>query len=172
MNKKEFVQLNFIDIGKRIKLLRGSMQQDEFANLFDMSRQQDVSKIEHAKLKPSLELILKISVYFNKSMEWILTGEDNMNPIEDICFNIVKESNPEYLPSNKTSFSNLPSEIKDAFRYAVKAYEILISKTGYAGALRENIDWFRKAVANEERIVYLEEDLSSLKKKLSESGIL
>lgn len=172
MNKKEFLSLNFSEIGGRIKLLRGDMQQEEFAELFGIKRQQDISKIENAITKPSLELILKISVYFKKSMEWILTGEDIINPVEDICLNMVKESNPEYLPLNKTSFSNLPSEIKDAFRYAIKAYEILISNTGYANALRENITWFRRAVDNEKRILHLEEDLSLLKKKLSESGIL
>lgn len=75
MNEKNISDLNLIEVGKRIKTLRGKMQQIDFARQFGLE-QQDISKIETAKIKPSLDLLLKISVKYNKSIEWILTGED------------------------------------------------------------------------------------------------
>lgn len=172
MNEINIPELNFTEIGKRIKILRGDMQQIDFANLLGLERQQDVSKIENAKTKPSLEFLLKISVHFKKSFQWLLTGQDDIYPNGNKTINSIMESLPRYTSPNNSSLPDLSPEHKDALRYAIKAYEILVSGTGYANALRENITWFRRAVENEKRILRLEDDLSSLKKQLLESGIL
>lgn len=54
----------------------------------------------------------------------------------------------------------------DARRYANMAYQILRSGTGYAGALRENIAWFKKAVSNDKKINELKDELKEVKEEL------
>ena len=121
------------------------------------------------------ELIVNECIEHGVSVNWVKTGDNdpfikqNHNNIPPIA----KENLAPYLKSiNTQSQLGSSDESTKAIRYAVKAYEILISNTGYANALRENILWFRKAVENEKRVLNLEDELSSLKKRLSESGIL
>jgi len=61
-------------VGSRIKKLRGAMLQEEFATLLDVS-QGHLSKIERGKIAPSLETLVFLSVKFDKTVDWILRGE-------------------------------------------------------------------------------------------------
>lgn len=72
LNKK----LNYADIGKRIIEIRSGLSQAEFSKIFDIS-QSDVSRIEKGTYKkPDIELLYKICIAFNRSIEWLLTGKE------------------------------------------------------------------------------------------------
>jgi len=192
MNDKKKSELDYAAIGKRLKFLRGNMQQLDFAELFGIKRQQDVSKMENGKLKPSLDILRKISLHFNRPIEWLLICKDaspdsNGNPHanavnlpEGLLSQMHPHPIPTHLPfptSTDAIKKNIPydqSSIDDqsAQKYANYAYDILSSGTGYANALRENIFWFRRAVESENRMQKLEDDISKLKDRLSEFGIL
>jgi transcriptional regulator with XRE-family HTH domain len=51
------------------------MLQEELAALLDVS-QGHLSKIERAKIAPSLEVLLFLSTKFDRTVDWILRGED------------------------------------------------------------------------------------------------
>jgi len=77
MDENILIELDYKGIGGRIKELRGTMKQECFAKKFGVL-QQDVSKIERAKLKPSHDLLFNLSVFYGKSMDWLLTGQGEM----------------------------------------------------------------------------------------------
>ncbi|HJE96065.1 MAG TPA: helix-turn-helix transcriptional regulator [Ligilactobacillus acidipiscis] len=64
-------------IKNKLKVLRAerNLTQEEFAELFNVSRQTIVS-IEKYKYNPSLELALKIARYFNMPLEKIFIYEE------------------------------------------------------------------------------------------------
>ncbi len=62
--------------GRRIRELRGfDMTQDEFAERIGIS-QSYLSTVEHGHVEVGAEVLLAISREFEKSIEWLLTGED------------------------------------------------------------------------------------------------
>jgi transcriptional regulator with XRE-family HTH domain len=73
MTRKPKVDL--IAIGSRIKELRGAMLQEELASFLDVS-QGHLSKIERAKIAPSLEILISLSARFGKTVDWILCGDE------------------------------------------------------------------------------------------------
>lgn len=62
-------------IGGRIRALRGHMLQEDFAELLGISQGQ-LSKIEHGKLGPTVEVLIRLVKRFGKSADWILFGQD------------------------------------------------------------------------------------------------
>ena len=63
-------------VGHRIRELRGfGMTQQEFADRLRIS-QKYVSDMELGKVEVGAEILLSIAREFDKSMEWLLTGED------------------------------------------------------------------------------------------------
>jgi transcriptional regulator with XRE-family HTH domain len=61
-------------IGSRIRELRGEMLQEELAAFLGISQGQ-LSKIEHGKLGPTAEVLLRLVEKFGKSADWMLTGK-------------------------------------------------------------------------------------------------
>ena len=61
-------------IGARIRELRGEMLQEELAASLGISQGQ-LSKIEHGKLGPTAEVLLRLAEKFGKSADWMLTGK-------------------------------------------------------------------------------------------------
>jgi transcriptional regulator with XRE-family HTH domain len=61
-------------IGSRIRELRGETLQEELAAYLGISQGQ-LSKIEHGKLPPTAEVLLRLVEKFGKSADWILTGK-------------------------------------------------------------------------------------------------
>lgn len=120
------------------------------------------------------ELIINECVEHSVSVNWVKTGQGDpfTKSINDTPAKIKEILAPYFKSANSQFHIESFNENSEAITYAIKVYEILISNTGYADALRENIAQFRKAIENEERIKHLEEDLTLLRKKLSESGIL
>lgn len=65
-----------MNIGEQINNLRKKhgLSQDDFANLFNVSRQ-TVSNWENGKSYPDLEMIIKISDYFKISVDELLRND-------------------------------------------------------------------------------------------------
>jgi transcriptional regulator with XRE-family HTH domain len=62
-------------VGRRIRELRGfDMTQHAFADRVHVS-QNYLSAMEHGNVEIGAEILLKISVEFGKSLEWLLTGK-------------------------------------------------------------------------------------------------
>lgn len=158
INEKNIPELNYIEIGNRIKMLRGKIQQVDFANLFSL-KQQDISKIETAKVRPSLKLLLKISVHFNKSIEWLLTGQYEMSE---------SQINPVFEP--KLNY------IKDADLIS-KTAKVLESNTVYSTVLKDIIVAYYEATiclenlaAADKKIDKQEEQILEIKDRLPAAG--
>ncbi len=70
------VVIDWTAVGRRIRGLRGfEMTQAEFALRIGVS-QSFLSAVEHGRNEASAGVLLAISREFNKSLEWLLTGED------------------------------------------------------------------------------------------------
>jgi len=69
-------------IGKNIRKIRMSkkMTQTEFADLFDLKRTV-VGSYEEGRAEPKIETLIKISDYFNLSLDQLLRKELSINEI-------------------------------------------------------------------------------------------
>lgn len=69
-------------LAKNIKKLRlfKSMNQTEFAELFDLKRS-SIGAYEEGRAEPRLEALIKISDYFNLTIDDIVKGELTVNKI-------------------------------------------------------------------------------------------
>ena len=63
-------------VGRRVRELRGfDMTQQTFADRIGIS-QTYVSDMEHGNVEVGAEILLRIAREFGRTMEWLLTGED------------------------------------------------------------------------------------------------
>jgi transcriptional regulator with XRE-family HTH domain len=62
-------------IGSRIRMLRGKALQEELSAYLRI-RQGHLSKIERGQSAPSIEVLLLLSERFQRSIDWILKGEE------------------------------------------------------------------------------------------------
>jgi len=70
------VAVDWTVVGRRIRELRGfDTTQQEFADRIGIS-QKYVSDMELGKVEIGAEIVLRIAREFDKSMEWLLTGEE------------------------------------------------------------------------------------------------
>lgn len=60
-------------IGARIREIRGDMLQEELADYLDVSQGQ-LSKIERGKMAPTVEILIRLSEKFAKSIDWVVRG--------------------------------------------------------------------------------------------------
>ena len=68
--------INWTAAGRRIRGLRGfDMTQADFASRIGVS-QSYLSAVEHGRNEIGAEVLLAISREFDKSLEWLLTGEE------------------------------------------------------------------------------------------------
>ena len=74
MTKHPKFNVHLSEIGSRIRELRGELLQEELAAYLGISQGQ-LSKIEHGKLGPSAEILVRLVERFEKSADWILTGK-------------------------------------------------------------------------------------------------
>ena len=72
MKRKPKIDLQAI--GSRIRRLRGPMLQEELAVLLDVT-QGHLSKIEAGKIAPSLEILVALSARFDRTVDWIIRGD-------------------------------------------------------------------------------------------------
>ena len=75
MPKTSKTRPDFAAIGRRIRELRGSERQDDFAPFLGIAQSQ-LSRIERGQVAPSVEVLLRLSERYRKSVDWILKGED------------------------------------------------------------------------------------------------
>ena len=70
-------------VGRRIRELRGfDLTQEEFARRIGIS-QNYLSTMERGNVQIGSEILLRISREFGKSIEWLLTGEDQESSREE-----------------------------------------------------------------------------------------
>ena len=62
-------------IGKRIRELRGTERQDDFAPFLGIAQSQ-LSRIEGGLVPPTVEVLLRLRERFEVSVDWILTGKE------------------------------------------------------------------------------------------------
>ena len=68
-------EIDLVAIGKRIRELRGfDMTQAQFARRIGVT-QSYLSALEHGEKEPGSAVLLAISKEFNKSVDWLLTGQ-------------------------------------------------------------------------------------------------
>jgi transcriptional regulator with XRE-family HTH domain len=65
-----------IEIGERVKLVRGELNQRDFADRLGVSKG-SISQIEQGKAMPSGDFLLKIHSAFEVDITWLLTGMGN-----------------------------------------------------------------------------------------------
>ncbi len=74
--KSKNVKVDWVAVGHRIRELRGfDITQQHFADLVGIS-QTFLSHAERGKGEIGAEILLRIAREFDKTMEWLLTGED------------------------------------------------------------------------------------------------
>ncbi len=66
-------KLDLVEVGSRIRGLRGRMNQQDLAHFLGISQGQ-LSKIELGKLPPTLEVLVLLSDKFGKTIDWIVNG--------------------------------------------------------------------------------------------------
>jgi len=75
-SKAKTSTIDWISVGRRIRGLRGfDITQADFANRIGIS-QSYLSAIEHGRNEIGAEVLLAIAREFDKSLEWLLTGEE------------------------------------------------------------------------------------------------
>lgn len=136
ITEKKYSALDYEAVGKRIKQLRGKMQQAEFAEIFGIA-QQDISRIELAKVKPSPDLLLKISVHYGKTIDWLVTGEYE-SPADTI--------------SPRNTAAEVTAPYSDPDHLIRKTAKVLRSNSSFCKALDSNIEAFHEAVEMREEL--------------------
>ena len=75
MSDRRTPSLDLKAIGARIRALRGNQLQEELAPKIGISQGQ-LSKIESGRMAPALETLVRLANRFDKSLDWIVTGQD------------------------------------------------------------------------------------------------
>jgi transcriptional regulator with XRE-family HTH domain len=78
-NKKALQKKVVIDlkgVGRRIREIRGfELTQADFAGILGIGQTQ-LSKYELGQSAPTLEILLKLKAHSGRTIDWIVTGED------------------------------------------------------------------------------------------------
>ncbi len=122
--------MDWIQIGKRIKYLRGSFTLAEFAKMLGTSPG-FLSEIERAKKRPSVELISRLAEISDRSYSWILTGdeEDTTKPSRRAALEkepplvISKKENPNLYRLVTLLKESKPKEAARVVRMALAYFE-------------------------------------------------
>lgn len=76
MSNRPRAKLDLKAIGSRIRALRADIRQEEFSIQIGISQGQ-LSKVERGQLAPTLEIVLRLAVRFNKTLDWLVRGESS-----------------------------------------------------------------------------------------------
>lgn len=60
-------------IGERVREIRGAVLQEDLADYLGISQGQ-LSKIERGKMAPTVEILVRLSEKFGKSVDWLVRG--------------------------------------------------------------------------------------------------
>jgi transcriptional regulator with XRE-family HTH domain len=71
------LRLDLRSIGRRIREIRGfELTQEDFGKILGIGQTQ-LSKYEKGQSTPTLEILLRLKSYSGRSIDWILTGEQD-----------------------------------------------------------------------------------------------
>lgn len=70
---EKYSKIDYRAVGDRIKTLRGEESQSDFGKKFDKTYM-DIGRIERGEVRPSVELLFNICMFYNKDMAWLLMG--------------------------------------------------------------------------------------------------
>jgi transcriptional regulator with XRE-family HTH domain len=71
------IRADLAAIGRRIREIRGfEMTQEELGRILGIGQRQ-LSKYESGQSAPTLDILLRLSIFSRKSIDWILTGNEN-----------------------------------------------------------------------------------------------
>ena len=90
-------------LGKRVKGLRESMKltQQDLGDIVGLHGT-NIGRLESGKVFPSSDVLLKMSIYFNVSCDWLLTGENAFSQISaDADITKLIESYNQLSPKDK-----------------------------------------------------------------------
>jgi len=71
----EYVAIDYKALGSKVRHVRGSVTQADFAKEFGITRA-EVSKIERGEGRPTAELLYNICLKHHLSIEWMLSGHE------------------------------------------------------------------------------------------------
>ncbi len=76
-NRASKIYIDWKSVGRRVRELRGfDLKQEQFAKRIGIS-QAYLSKVELGRVEVGAEILLRIATEYNRSIEWLLTGEDH-----------------------------------------------------------------------------------------------
>jgi len=82
----EYVAIDYKALGSKIRHVRGTATQADFAKQFGITRA-EVSKIERGEVRPTAELLYNICLKHHLSLEWMLSGhEPSLEPAQEELF--------------------------------------------------------------------------------------
>jgi transcriptional regulator with XRE-family HTH domain len=84
--------INYVDIGLRLKHIRGKISQKDFGNQFSVSKSY-INNIEHGS-KPSLEFLTNVATSFDVSLDWIILGKQFIQCTKRIQCTTLEENPP------------------------------------------------------------------------------
>lgn len=149
-------------IGERIKDLKGTLSQKDFAEKIGAGSSA-VCAWETGDSLPGSKYLEAIHRVFHVDINWLLTGEGEPY--------INKEANGFQISEPGAEYSTTPSgtrnkqiKISDALAIAARVLE---SRTSYAATLQSNIQHFDRAIRAERRIANLEARLKLVENQLT-----
>lgn len=68
-----------VQVGQRIRRIRGKLTQTDFAKVLGVYKQNYISRYERGRV-PSPDLLIRIAEYGKVSLDWLLTGKGGASP--------------------------------------------------------------------------------------------
>ena len=68
-----------VQVGQRIRRIRGKLTQTDFAKVLGVYKQNYISRYERGRV-PSPDLLIRIADYGKVSLDWLLTGKGGASP--------------------------------------------------------------------------------------------
>lgn len=146
-----------MDIGTRLKTLRGGLSQEEFSQHIGFNKN-TIGNYERGERTPDVVFLKTICEKLNVSPDWLLWGQGPMRRGETAP--AAASPAPAQAPPPEEDFKMVDM--------VTKTVEVLESDTIYRTALASNINAFHQAVRSERTLVRLEERMEQLEKRMEE----
>ena len=72
-----------MSLADRLRIVRGSMGQTEFAKKIGSS-QSGISAYEKGQRKPDYETLIRVATEFGVTLDWLLLGKGSMHPADQL----------------------------------------------------------------------------------------
>jgi len=171
-----------MELGERLKKIRGHVSQKEFSALFDVTAN-TLRRYETGVNPPTTDFVLKVCKKFNKNPMWLLLGDGNESSLEQsISSNQADIKAPQHstptdaIPTMPSDEAGLGKNIKLLAKIHDSGNTVLIR------AIAANLHAFSEAIDNKElakkaidmmdemnqRLLIMERSLEELKKENEE----